>query len=358
MESGKSNYPLQSAKKRGKSGRMQDVMKKIRLTSHEEGEPCFCKRLKCFDVKTKEERATILSHFNDLSTNNEQNSYLCGLISITPVQRRRNRKLEQEAKFHDSVFTYRVRVMRETRVEEMPVCFKAFFSIHGITKGKLEHLQKYLKNTGVAPKDMRGKHMSTIKKLSTTTYQKVYNHIQSFKGRLSHYSLHDTKKLYLPEDLNIKKMFRLFKENFSDTLVSYETYRNIFNTKFNISFGQPRSDTCSICDKFTAETNRLKLQENSESTIRKLQIENEVHKRKAQGFYDKKRSSKRKAQGTDSFLAIAMDYQKNVYLPNVPTNEVYYLRQLSMYTFNVHVLSDKTSLFYAYPEFFLQQRKR
>lgn len=31
---------------------------------------------------------------------------------------------------------------------------------------------------------------------------------------------------------------------------SYESYRHIFNTQFNISFGYPRMDTCSTCDTY------------------------------------------------------------------------------------------------------------
>lgn len=342
---------LQPPKKRPRTGRSQDVMKKLRLASHEQGPPCSCKRLKCFEVTTNEQRNALLSHFNNLRTNDEQNSYLCGLISITPVQRRRNRKSDEEATFHDSVFSYRVRV-KEDRIVEIPVCYKAFLSIHGITKGKLEHLQKALKNRGTPPTDKRGQHSSKIKSLPDATYQHVFNHISSFKGRLSHYSLGDSKKRYLPEELNIKKMFNMFKEVHPTEKISYETYRNIFNTKFNISFGYPRSDTCSICDKFTAEVNRLRAEGTPQAAeeIRRIEIENKLHKTKAETFYERKRTARRRDRTSQDFIAIAMDYQKNVYLPNIPTNDVYYLRQFSMYSFNIHVLGTAQSLFYTYPE--------
>lgn len=343
---------LQRSKKKPRTGRIQDVMKKVRLASHEPGPACFCKRLKCFEVTTNEQRKAILSHFNNLRTNDEQNSYLCGLISITPVQRRRNRKSEEEAKFHDSVFCYRIRVKENDQIVEKQVCYKAFLNIHGITKGKLEHLQKALKDTGTSPQDKRGQHSSKLKSLPDTTYQRVLNHIGSFRGRLSHYSLGDSKKLYLPEELNITKMFNMFKQVHPTEKVSYETYRNIFNTKFNISFGYPRSDTCSQCDRFTAEVNRLRAEGTPEAAvaIRRLEIENELHKRKAESFYDKKRAARRRDRTSNDFIAVAMDYQKNVYLPNIPTNDVYYMRQLSMYAFNIHVLGTAQSLFYTYPE--------
>lgn len=37
-------------------------------------------------------------------------------------------------------------------------------------------------------------------------------------------------------------------------------------------------------------------------------------------------------------------------MPNITTNDVYYKRQLSVYIFNIHVLSTGDSIFYIYPE--------
>ena len=337
-------------KKKPKTGRVQDVMKMLRLSSHETGDSCQCKRLKCFEVTTDVERKAILMKFNRLESYNEQSSYLCGLIAVIPVQRRRGRKPELEATYHQSSFAYKIRVVRGDSTEEVSVCAKAFINIHGITKGKLEHLQKALKSKGVAPKDMRGKHCVTSNKLSDDLYNKIVTHIQSFKGRQSHYSLKDSKKLYLSEDLNVRKMFLMFKQLHPDETVSYEKYRLIFNGKFNISFGYPRTDTCSTCDRYIAEIRRLKLQSNSETEIRQLDIQNELHRRKAQCFYDRKREAKKKGKITRNFTAIAMDFQRNVSLPNVPTNDVYYSRQLSMYSFNIHMLSSGMAVFYSYPE--------
>jgi len=172
-----------------------------------------------------------------------------------------------------------------------PKSVTAFLSIHGITKGILQHLQKALQISGVSPKDKRGKDAAICNKLSAQTHSKILDHIKSFKGRMSHYSLHDSKKTYLSENLNIKKMYLLFKKRHPEVKVSYETYKQIFNTKFNIGFVYPRSDTCSTCDKFTAEMNRLKATHTpkNETKIHQLEVQNELHKRKAQRFYDKKR---------------------------------------------------------------------
>lgn len=37
-------------------------------------------------------------------------------------------------------------------------------------------------------------------------------------------------------------------------------------------------------------------------------------------------------------------------MPNISTNEVYYKRQLTFYSFKIHVLSTNSATFYSYPE--------
>lgn len=144
-------------------------------------------------------------------------------------------------------------------------------------------------------------------------------------------------------------MHKLYLDAYPENNVSYETYRNIFNTEFNISFGYPRTDTCSACDEFTIKAKAL-MAEGNQDELKRLTILNNLHKKKAQTFYDRKKNARMKSKTDIEFQAIAMDYQKNVSLPNITTNDVYYKRQLSMYSFNIHVLSDASSFFFTYPE--------
>ncbi|KAJ8953464.1 hypothetical protein NQ318_023583 [Aromia moschata] len=92
--------------------------------------------------------------------------------------------------------------------------------------------------------------------------------------------------------------------------------------------------------------NKIKKEGNSEVEIRRLEVENELHKRRAQTFNDRKKDAMKQAKTTTSFAAVAMDFQKNIYLPNIPTNNVYYLRQLSMYSFNIHELAIQVCHFF------------
>lgn len=250
--------------------------------------------------------------------------------------------------------------LKDNNVVEIPVCYKAFISLHGITARRIQFVQSSLKLNGRIKKDGRGKHSNRPIKISKETSTKVHSHIKSLRCRTAHYSLHDSKRLYLPEELNIKKLHTMYSQLNPNNPISYETYRQIFNTNYNISFGYPRTDTCSCCDEFKASLHSLELELAAVSDetqkkaildkIKNMKIQNELHKRKAQTFYTKKREARKKCQKTLTCESICMDFQKNLKTPNISTNDVYYKRQLSYFLFNIHVLSSSDSIFFVYDE--------
>lgn len=134
-----------STKKRKKDGRISDATKKLRLQCNVTGSDCKCKTLKCFSIISEQSRGVILREFNSLSSYNEQNSHLAGLISLVPVQRRRPRKPQNEiTRFNQSSYKYRVRVLNEEGATcDVPICYKAFLSIHGVSG---RHNSKFIKN--------------------------------------------------------------------------------------------------------------------------------------------------------------------------------------------------------------------
>lgn len=46
----------------------------------------------------------------------------------------------------------------------------------------------------------------------------------------------------------MKKLHSIFEKKNPEYKISYESFRTIFETKFNIGFVYLRKDTCSICD--------------------------------------------------------------------------------------------------------------
>lgn len=107
----------------------------------------------------------------------------------------------------------------------------------------------------VPPDDKRGKHANRPHRTSNEAVQEIIDHINSFPAETSHYSRNrNINKKYLAPTLTISKMHKLYIERCDSKklpkhyFVNYGVYSNIFSTEFNLSFGQPRSDTCAKCD--------------------------------------------------------------------------------------------------------------
>lgn len=120
----------------------------------------------------------------------------------------------------------------------------------------------------------------------------------------------------------------------------------MFVTKFNRSFGYPRKDTCSTCDSFRVELGKPHAPEK----ITALKTQQELHWRKGQTFYDRKTQAGHDSKAIPNLAAVCFDFWKNLPCPNITTSDVYYKRQLSLYTFNVHNLGDGSVSLYTYDE--------
>lgn len=186
---------------------MSEVSKKLNLQGHTTGEDCICKQLKCFKIVPEYARTKIIQDFNLMSSVDEQNSHLSGLISVQEVQTRRPRLAEADASFWEASYSCRVRFIDDDiKIKEVQVCRQAFLALHGIGKKKVEGIQRSLKATGKAPKYKRGKHSSLHRKMPDDKRSAVIEHIilQRKKGPLQ-YNLAESSKINLPEDLNITK---------------------------------------------------------------------------------------------------------------------------------------------------------
>lgn len=214
----------ETPKKRPLKGRKRDSEKKRRLEAHQTGDPCECTRFKCFEVLGPEQRQRIINRFTSLKSKDEQDAMIAGCICIEQVTRRRPRNDEAVANFNQNSYKYKVIKITDT-ASEVQVCHKAILSLFGIKKGRLENIQKKLKSTGAAPIDQRGRHNNRPHALTDEQKEKIMTHIKSFKGRASHYSLKESRRIYLPEDLSVQKMWRMFLEKHPEESICDETYR-------------------------------------------------------------------------------------------------------------------------------------
>jgi len=90
---------------------------------------------------------------------------------------------------------------------KVSVCKKAFCSLLGIGKSRVERLVKKIQSNEFSPVDKRGKHTTRPNKLSDDRLCKIHTHIESFPKRSSHYSRNDNNNIkYSFSDLNVEKM--------------------------------------------------------------------------------------------------------------------------------------------------------
>lgn len=128
------------------------------------------------------------------------------------------------------------------------MCKKAFRSLFGINKSRVERIIKSVQNNIPSPEDKRGKQTNRGNSKSEKTIFKLETHIRSFPAHESHYSRNKNESVrYLSPDLNIHKLYELYmlkyenknwqqvQENESIRLnISYDFYRRYFLTNFKL----------------------------------------------------------------------------------------------------------------------------
>ena len=73
-------------KKKAANGRKREFTQNLRLKNNVIGIPCNCVSLKCFEVTTEDDRIKLISYFNNLKTNDEQDLYISSLISVHSIK--------------------------------------------------------------------------------------------------------------------------------------------------------------------------------------------------------------------------------------------------------------------------------
>lgn len=317
------------------------------------GPDCKCV-WKCFSKITDQDKVSVLEMFNSIVEKEKQDTFLCGLISVNSIVRRRP-KSGMSGENRSCSCKYKIRI----GINEIIVCKKAFCSLFGIGKAVVERLVRNIKSNNPSPKDLRGKHGIRQNKIPEDVIFKIKAHIESFPKQESHYSRNDSRVQYLSPELSIAKMYKMFLEKYDPNIfelmkndknakpaVKYKFFCEYFNNNFNLSFGCPRSDTCQKCDHLQ---NVIKSEIDLEAK-HQLELEKEIHLKKAQIFYDDLKKCIKEAKENSEVEVLSFDFQQNMPLPHIPCGDVFYKRQLWCY--NLCIYSGKTgqSYFYMYDE--------
>lgn len=244
--------------------------------------------------------------------------------------------------------------------EHHKICKSAVLSIFAISKSRLERVASHLKTSCTAPLDRRGTHGNRPNKLENAVLMQIAEHIKSFPKYTSHYSRKDNiKHEYLSPNLNAAKMHKMYLEKYEpeqyallqkneaiNPKVKYDFYRKYFAENFRLSFGKPRTDTCSKCDRLAKKLESA----DNEAERNALNSEKSLHLKKAETFYEDLREKTKLASEDPTVEVLSFDFQQNMPLPVSPSSDVFYKIQMWVYNFCIYVGSSKTSYFYVYDE--------
>lgn len=287
-------------------------------------------RLQCGSKFNLEAREAILKKFYKLE-NNAKNCLLFKSIDIHPVARHRIGTKQQK----QNSFAYSISFEKQ----KMPVCKDAFCSLYQIGRKKIEIIQKQLKSGLSAPSpSQQGRHKNRPHKISEEVIACIVSHIKKFPAENSHYSRNKNEnKQFLSPLLNVTQMHKMYikecKEKKLDDmyLVKISMYRHIFETRFNLSFGHPKSDTCSVCDAGgnTAD-----------------------HKDNYTFAFESQKIDRQKPLSNKNIVYITMDLQQTMPLPKLSTSKAFYLRQMWLYNFGIHCITylGQKSYFFTWTE--------
>ncbi|KAJ8872309.1 hypothetical protein PR048_025913, partial [Dryococelus australis] len=205
--------------------------------------------------------------------------------------------------------------MGQKRIE---VCLQAFLSLHSITITRVKRLRS-LSVLVKSPKDMHGNN-SSANVIPPQTRVLIKEHIESFPVN--------------------EIMYQLFKDKHPNTKVTYQFYAKFFKDNSSLSFGRPQ-----------IEELKLKLRSTHPNGVAKMCAAAGllVHNRQSKKCYNQMKAD---AESTNQphVLGIYFDYMQNIQLPQVPVQETFYLRHLTVSVFGIHNITNDTTKIYIYHE--------
>ncbi|KAJ8942213.1 hypothetical protein NQ314_010113 [Rhamnusium bicolor] len=214
-------------------------------------------KLKCTELITGDERFNIhKSYWNSDFNTDQKRQFIAASVEEFPIKRRRERTGTRADKRHTTLhYPFIVRGTKQRLSDEMRIAIR--------------------------------------------------NHIQRFPCLESHYSRNRSKEKYLGGELNISRMYSLFKgeclqKHIREAEIPKQwVYTDIFNTEFNLFFKAPVTDTCDLCDEFIIKLKEVNLQERTN-----LQQQYDEHLSEAQKIYNLKKQDKNNSPEKSGFKVL------------------------------------------------------
>lgn len=315
------NLPYQGKNKRVSSKVFRDYV-------------CPCKR-QCFTLVSQEKRKIEFDKFVTLGSYKAQLLYIINNVKESPKARAYT-VLSGNKSGKNRKRTYR----RKYYISDIEVCKDMFVNNFQISTKRIDVC--LLKQRSDSFEDKRGKKQGGWNKTPEDHIQfirKVINLLPKYESHYRRGSNSDCQ--YLKMGMTVQKVYEIYTEELKKTHgsskkpVSFETLKRIFYDDFNLRCKSLKKDTCNKCDTFAQRIQNCKADEKE-----KLIEEKEKHLKIATDLRNKMNSDLKRAKNDKYFECLTYDLEKTLPLPRIPTNIVFYKRQLWLYNSGIHVGSD------------------
>ncbi|CAG9771476.1 unnamed protein product [Ceutorhynchus assimilis] len=292
---------------------------------------CQCK-LKCRESVSIEERMQEFEKFWALQSYNCQTNYIAAAVSQVPKKRNYGRNTERR------------NFSRCYKINDKVVCRELFIKTLGISPCRVNTALK--KFHGAAPlTDQRGVNQGGKNKIPEHKVDEIISQIDKIPKYISHYSRKKTDAKFLPPDVTVTKMYEMYTRECQQP-VSITKYKQIFYSKFNLRTKELKKDTCNKCDSL-----KMKIEnEKNDEKKRELTEQHKQHLDEAENAQALRREDFRTAKEMDDYECLTFDMEKTLPLPRIPTNIVFYKRQLWIYNTGVHSGKDDRGYCYVWAE--------
>ncbi|CAG9770054.1 unnamed protein product [Ceutorhynchus assimilis] len=319
----------QNIRKENRQHGKEYINTKGKLVAHKSVKTTGCKTEKC-SFKC-EEKITVIDRENInrkfWSLGDEiKNHFYSKHIRRYPAIRKRTKNENSRKTYSYDYFLYVSGV-------KIKVCQEFFLNTLNISKSRVYYFFQKVESpkSNVPRAPITGKHQKKV--VPDEDKEKVRNHISSFPLVESHYCRQNSSKKYLEQNLNIQRMYDLYKTTVENP-VKFHLYKSIFNKEYNISFFKPKKDLCDKCEGFKVNRNA--------STEEKMEYEEHL-KRKNIGRQERQRD--REAYIDDDTVGIiTFDLENTFSLPKANISNFFYKMKLCCYNLTAHL--DKTKVVY------------
>lgn len=165
---------------------------------------CKC-AYKCSTAFSQSDREHLFKQYWDLVSYERQRDFLLNAVTKQPCKTHKS----DSTKTRSYSVTYYM--YQNSTGERKRVCRSFFLTTLDIGKKTIYYALDTSTKLGTMQPDQRGRHPSA-RKLPTADEEDVLNHIASFPTIASHYCHASSKRNYLDANLNLTKMYELYKQ--------------------------------------------------------------------------------------------------------------------------------------------------